>query len=140
LPGAFFMGAAYLGTALTVARKRGLSDKILRYRTGYLVSLAGLFVVGWTVHFWNGTYSYFLFLLGSGIWMADVAPAEQGRAAAATVRKGSRPNARNPGPEDRLPTESLRARPSRPSPRAQSRIRRASRGFRSSNEDLDHED
>jgi hypothetical protein len=70
-PGAFFIVFAFLGSAAVVGLKRGLDDRTRAYRTGYLVSMTSFFVAGWAVHFWNATYALFLFLVGSGIWIAD---------------------------------------------------------------------
>jgi hypothetical protein len=71
-----FFGSVYL----TVSLKKGLDDKLDAYRTGYLITMTGFFLVGWTVHFWNATYVLFLFLLGSGVWLLDVPAEEKGSA------------------------------------------------------------
>ncbi len=47
------------------------SQKLQAYRLGYIATLFGFFLSGWTVHFWNATYVLFLFFIGSGIWMLD---------------------------------------------------------------------
>jgi hypothetical protein len=67
-----FFGFVYV----TVSLKKGLDDRLEAYRTAYLITMTGFFLVGWTVHFWNATYVLFLFLLGSGVWLLDV-PVEQ---------------------------------------------------------------
>ena len=56
---------------LAVAYRRNLTERVNWYRTGYLVSMFGFFMVGWTVHFWTNTYAFFLFLLASGVWILD---------------------------------------------------------------------
>jgi len=56
---------------LAVAYRRNLSERVNWYRTGYLVTMFGLFMVGWTVHFWTNTYAFFLFMLASGVWILD---------------------------------------------------------------------
>ncbi|MDW5317025.1 hypothetical protein [Rhizobium sp. PL01] len=71
LPGALFMALTFISTCALVGKKAILDPKISGFKTGYLIAMAGFFIVGWTVHFWNGTYSLFLFLLASGIWLAD---------------------------------------------------------------------
>lgn len=49
-----------------------ISDPRIRaYRTGYLATLSGLFMAGWTVHYWDATLVLFMFLLSSGMWIAD---------------------------------------------------------------------
>src|SRR5690606_35923137 len=52
--------------------KKGLSKRDEAYRLGYLITMAGFFLVGWTVHFWNATYVLFLFLVASGAWIREV--------------------------------------------------------------------
>lgn len=56
---------------LAVAYRRGLGERVSWYRTGYLVTMFGLFMAGWTVHYWDVTYVFFLFLLASGVWILD---------------------------------------------------------------------
>ncbi|MFX0547529.1 O-antigen ligase family protein [Roseovarius sp. S1116L3] len=56
---------------LSVAYRRNLNEKSNWYRTGYLVTMFGMFMVGWTVHFWTHTYVFFVFMLASGIWFCD---------------------------------------------------------------------
>lgn len=52
-----------------IARVRLLSDGTSSFRAGYLISLTALIVAGSTVHFWNASYSWFMFFLGSGVWL-----------------------------------------------------------------------
>jgi hypothetical protein len=33
--------------------------------------MVGLFLAGWTVHYWKSIYVMFIFLLGSGAWILD---------------------------------------------------------------------
>lgn len=42
-----------------------------RMRTGLLITLAGLILAAATAHYWNAIAVYFMFLLGSGIWMLE---------------------------------------------------------------------
>ncbi|WP_112662175.1 O-antigen ligase domain-containing protein [Microvirga sp. c27j1] len=71
LPAAFMMMLAFISLFVTVGLKKGLGDRLTEYRTAYLISMTGFFLVGWTVHFWNAVYVLFLFLLGSGAWILD---------------------------------------------------------------------
>jgi hypothetical protein len=57
---------------LPVSFKKGLDDKLIAYRTGFLITLAGFILAAFTVAFWDATYVLFFFLLGSGLWMLDV--------------------------------------------------------------------
>ncbi len=56
---------------LKISWTKRLNPRLQDYRTGYLITLFGVFMAGWTVHFWNALFVYFMFLLGSGLWMAD---------------------------------------------------------------------
>ena len=71
LPASAMMFIAFLGSTIGVGRKRNLPPREYSYRMAYLICMAGFFVVGWTVHFWNATYVLFMFLLGSGLWVMD---------------------------------------------------------------------
>ena len=77
-------GEVRLGSASVKPRKDGarldcvalaaaeLDDpRLAAYRTGLVVTIAGLCLVGWAVHFWNATLALFMFILGSGAWMLD---------------------------------------------------------------------
>lgn len=63
--------ALFFSTFLSVTYRQGLGDRVQWYRTGYLCSMTGLFIVGWTVHFWEALFVFFMFLLGGGLWMLD---------------------------------------------------------------------
>lgn len=67
----------FFSVFLQVALSKGLTTRLQDYRTGYLISLFGLFMAGWTVHFWNALFVYFMFLLGSGLWMTERPPDEE---------------------------------------------------------------
>jgi O-antigen ligase len=72
LPAASFLQLALLSLFLTVGFKKGLDDKLTAYRTAFLITMTGFFVVSWTVDFWDAGYVLFLFLMGSGVWILDV--------------------------------------------------------------------
>lgn len=71
LPGGVLMLAAFFGLALPVALKTGLDERTHRCRLAYLISMSGIFLVGWMVHFWGETYILIVFLLGSSAWILD---------------------------------------------------------------------
>ena len=56
---------------LPVIFRKGLSERVQFYRMGYICTMSGLFIVGWTVHFWDGLFVFFMFLLASGVWILD---------------------------------------------------------------------
>jgi hypothetical protein len=77
LPAALLMLMAFFSICLGVSFRKGLDDKLIQYRTGFLISMTGLFLVGWTVDFWTSAYAFVLFLMGSGVWMLDREPKEK---------------------------------------------------------------
>ncbi|TPO10655.1 hypothetical protein [Mesorhizobium sp. B1-1-5] len=71
-----FLLLAGFSTAIATALRRNIDERLDRFRTAYLITLGFLFLIGWTVHFWNSTYVLALFLLGSGVWILDAKPAQ----------------------------------------------------------------
>lgn len=63
--------AFFFAIFLPVALRPLADDRLRAYRTGYLVTLLGFFLVGWTVHFWEMLYAYFMFIMGVGVWFLD---------------------------------------------------------------------
>jgi len=55
----------------SISNRRGLGDRMQWYRMGYLCSMAGIFISGWTVHYWDVTYVFLMFSLGFGMWILD---------------------------------------------------------------------
>lgn len=71
LPAAILILLAFFTAAATVGFRPHQDKRLVACRTGYLITMAGFFLVGWTVHFWTATYVLFTFLLGSGMWLLD---------------------------------------------------------------------
>ncbi|WP_158282688.1 O-antigen ligase family protein [Aminobacter sp. AP02] len=71
IPAEFLMMLAFFAVYLPVAFKKGLTERLSVFRTAFVISMTGFFLVGWTVYFWNATYVIFLFMLGSGVWLLD---------------------------------------------------------------------
>ncbi len=71
-PGGILMLLAFWLVFLTTAFKKGLNEEQKDYRTAYLITLIGVFVVGWTAHFWNAPYLLVMFYLGSASWILDI--------------------------------------------------------------------
>lgn len=78
LPGGLLFFAAFAAALISVISARRLDARHTDYRTAYLISMASWFLTGWAVHFWNGTYVFFLLLLGSGMWLCDVTAVSEG--------------------------------------------------------------
>ncbi len=72
IPAGLFLMTAFFSAGLAAGFKKGLDDRTCAYRFAYLVTMAGFFLAGWAVDFWNGVYVEFMFLLGSGMWILDV--------------------------------------------------------------------
>jgi O-antigen ligase len=86
IPAVALFLASYLLITFRVGFRR-LDERLQDYRTGYLICMATYFFVGCTVHFWESAYVWFLFLLGSGVWLLN---AEVGDGVPATRTTGSR--------------------------------------------------
>lgn len=76
LVGILYVGM-FLWTFLSIARLKITDQRLIWYRYGYLATMFGLFMSGWTVHFWNASFVFFMFLFGSGIWMLDYKVADE---------------------------------------------------------------
>jgi hypothetical protein len=81
------MLGAYLAITLAVSFKAKLDESLENYRLAFLLCMVTYFFVGTTVYFWAASYVWFLFLLGSGVWLLNGEGADD--IAAAPVR-GSR--------------------------------------------------
>ena len=89
VPAELFMVIGFFAAVLTVAFKKGLDERAGVYRTAYLIAMTGFFMSGWTVYFWNATYVLFLFVLGSGMWIADIGGQHSGHHAASLAARRS---------------------------------------------------
>lgn len=91
----YFGAVVILIRRVTRAPLVSVEDKACR--TGYLISLIGLILGGVTVHYWQTMLCFFMFLMGSGVWMisggADDDPAED----APNQQRGFRTGSRRPG-------------------------------------------
>ena len=72
LPAGLLLALSFFAVFLGVSFRKGLDERLLAYRTAYLIVMMAFFLVGWTVHFWGAAYIWFIFLLGSGVWLLDV--------------------------------------------------------------------
>lgn len=72
IPGAILMLLTFLLPIVTIGLSHSRDDRVVSYRTGYMIAMYSLFLVGWTVHFWNATYVLFIFLVAAGLWILDV--------------------------------------------------------------------
>ncbi|MEM9012544.1 MAG: hypothetical protein AAGE18_15055 [Pseudomonadota bacterium] len=77
LPAQLFMLGGFLSVFLSLSFLRCPDPRLSAYRLAILICLTGLFLTGWTVHYWNATYALFMFLIGSGVWLLDTAPEDE---------------------------------------------------------------
>lgn len=75
-PGGILMFLVFVCVFFSTALKKGLNEQQNDYRTAYLISMIGVFTVGWTVHFWNAPYLLIMFYLGSVSWMQEIESSE----------------------------------------------------------------
>lgn len=90
LPGALFFTAAVLTILISIGRLKFENARLNSYRIGFMVTIVGLSLAGWTVHFWNATYCLFMFLLGSGVWLLDAVDSQKSTVPEDTPKKGGR--------------------------------------------------
>ena len=69
LPALAFIWLGIALHAVQIMARRGLSEEAASYRKGYLIALAGLFVVLGTVHIWGAVSVFIMFYLGAGAWI-----------------------------------------------------------------------
>lgn len=71
VPVLFFYILLFFSIIVAVVRARNIGEKVIWYRMGFVTSMFGFFIAGWTVHYWNASYVFFIFVAGSGLWIAD---------------------------------------------------------------------
>ena len=74
LPGALLFSIPFVVILVQLMRNKTEDETFSACRKGLIISIVGLSLAGWTVHYWNSTYVLLMFLLGSGVWMLDVVP------------------------------------------------------------------
>src|SRR4051812_18734667 len=74
IPSALLLLTTFFAVCIPLTKLKFDDPFLNACRKGFLISMVGFFLVGWTVHFWNATYVIFMFLLGSSSWLR-VSPA-----------------------------------------------------------------
>ncbi|WP_156952377.1 O-antigen ligase [Bradyrhizobium sp. WSM1743] len=72
IPAGLLLALSFFAVFLGVSFRKGLDERLVAYRTAYLIMITAFFLAGWTVHYWGTAYTWFIFLLGSGVWLLDV--------------------------------------------------------------------
>jgi hypothetical protein len=86
LPAFLLFAGGVLHIMRALGRAKLEDETISACRQGLLISLGGLVVAGFTVHYWNAIYCWFLFLVGSGVWMLEHGPAQTSTKASRGMR------------------------------------------------------
>lgn len=113
LPAGVLMLGFFAAATLSVALVRNLTPLHYDYRVAYLISMVSFFLTGWMVHYWNGTYVFFLFMVGAGVWLRDVPEARgsslpRGTRLRTEERAGRSAAVRHRQPADRLLKQELK--------------------------------
>ena len=77
IPGFVLITAAYIAVMSTLMRTKPALTSTQVHRKALVFSLVGLGVAMITVHLWNATFVFFMFMLGAGAWISDAPQAEQ---------------------------------------------------------------
>lgn len=64
------VAVAMLWLIYNMCRRRLAVGAATRSRLAWIIGLAGLFVAGATVHYWNALFVLYFFYVGSGVWLA----------------------------------------------------------------------
>ena len=62
---------------IKMANRKNLDKQSENCRMGWMVTMVGLVLTAWTVHYWNSLYVLFTFLIGSGVWVTATPGAPQ---------------------------------------------------------------
>lgn len=63
--------ASFFFVFFAVVRNKITNTRVRHFRLGWAISMLGMFMAGWMVHFWKVPFVYYCFLLGAGAWLAD---------------------------------------------------------------------
>lgn len=76
IPGFVLITAAYVAVMTALIRSKPSQTPVQVHRRALAFSLIGLGVAIITVHLWNATFVFFMFMLGAGAWMSDAPQTE----------------------------------------------------------------
>jgi O-antigen ligase len=80
IPSLVFLFGSCIWITLAIARAKSADRTVEICRLAYLVCMATFLFVGATIHFSHAIYAWFMFVLGSGAWLADTKRPEVARA------------------------------------------------------------
>lgn len=71
LPALVFLVLAILLIACRAAAQRNVTQEWANCRLAWISTMAAIALAACTVHLWNNTFGFFMFMLGAGAWLAD---------------------------------------------------------------------
>lgn len=77
LPSLIALFLAFVLILTKIGKRKFSSEEIVRIRRGMTVSIVGIFVAICSVHLWNATFCWLMFLIGSTVWILE-APTQPG--------------------------------------------------------------
>jgi hypothetical protein len=86
LPSLICLMAAFFVMMWRIGKAPLTSPELIDARAGLLIALGGVMLSICTVHLWNATYCFLMFLLGAGAWLIDQRDAPAAEAAAPARR------------------------------------------------------
>lgn len=128
LPALVFLLAGIVSGLWRICARQGLSETERQCRTGYMVSITGLFFTLITVHVWGSMGVLVMFVIGAGVWMTEAGTGVAAEPARRRDRAAPDPDpaaAEAPAPDPAPPTPAARPplRPGRVPAGATTRIR-----------------
>jgi len=79
LPGFLALAGAFVLILVGAGRRVGLDEETGRLRLGMTISFVGTAFAISTVHIWDATLCWFMFLLGSSVWLTEAGEAPRSR-------------------------------------------------------------
>ncbi|PZF75263.1 hypothetical protein DK847_19385 [Aestuariivirga litoralis] len=71
MPALIFLAAAILLIVFRAASQRNRPEAWTNCRLGWISTIAATSVAACTVHLWNNTFCFFMFMIGCGAWLID---------------------------------------------------------------------
>jgi hypothetical protein len=71
LPALIFLVLAILMIVFRSAGQKNVSAEWASCRMAWICTMAAIAIAACTVHLWNNTFGFFMFMLGAGAWLAD---------------------------------------------------------------------
>lgn len=78
LPALILLAFAILSILLRSAFRKNASEEWARCRMAWITTIVGTAIAACTVHLWNNTFGFYLFIVGAGAWLIERTPAELG--------------------------------------------------------------